>query len=57
MTAQTPIGPEDVLALIRETNARGFGRSDLPAPGPEGPFRPMPLSGLGRAAPAAPRPP
>ncbi|AZB55171.1 flagellar assembly protein FliH, partial [Cereibacter sphaeroides] len=39
MTAQTPIGPEDVLALIRETNARGFGRSDLPAPGPEGPFR------------------
>ncbi|ABN76800.1 FliH/SctL family protein [Cereibacter sphaeroides] len=57
MTAQTPIGPEDVLALIRETNARGFGRSDLPAPGPEGPFRPMPLSGLGRAAPEAPRPP
>ncbi|QCP85325.1 flagellar assembly protein FliH [Cereibacter sphaeroides] len=58
MTAQTPIGPEDVLALIRETNARGFGRSDLPAPGPEGPFRPMPLSGLGRAtAPEGLRPP
>ncbi|MGP3697179.1 FliH/SctL family protein [Rhodobacter sp. NSM] len=42
------MGPDDVLALIRETNARGFGRSSVPVREPAGPFRATPLAGLVR---------
>ncbi|ULB09839.1 flagellar assembly protein FliH [Cereibacter azotoformans] len=48
MNARTPMGPEDVLALIRESNARGFGRSAVPVRAPAEPFRPTPLAGLVR---------
>ena len=48
MNAQSPIGPEDVLAMIRETTARGFGRTPLALPDPATPFRATPLAGLVR---------
>ncbi|WP_096785545.1 FliH/SctL family protein [Rhodobacter sp. CZR27] len=48
MNAQSPIGPEDVLAMIRDSAARGFGRTPLSLPDPATPFRATPLAGLVR---------
>ncbi|SNX67776.1 flagellar assembly protein FliH [Cereibacter ovatus] len=42
------MGPEDVLALIREQGARGLGRTPLRLPEPAGAFRAMPMAGLVR---------